>query len=198
MLRTDNIQINVGTYWDGVYSDPERQKEYWGKSERFIKALEYLKPKDKFLDIGCGVGTMCKMVEDKYPDVEIWGADISKKTMERNKTLYPKMKFFANRVGSLRDIPDNYFDVVFAGEILEHLDDPDQLFKDAYSKLKKGGIFIVTTPYKDAVHSQEHVWYFDNDDIENLYINNGYSEMHFEKLPNMEYLYVMFSWGVKV
>lgn len=197
MIQTGNSQLNVGTYWDGIYSQPDKRDEYWDRSWRFFKAVEFVKEGDKFLDIGCGVGTMCKLVQEKVPNTEIWGTDISKKTMEENSRLFPGIKFIGNQVGNLKDIPAKYFDVVFAGEILEHLDDPEQLFRDAAGSLKSGGKFIVTTPLKDSVRSPEHMWYFEKEDVEDYFLNNGFKEVHFEKLPDMESLYVIFAWGVK-
>lgn len=197
MQTTGNNQINVGTYWDGIYAQPHRRDEYWDRSWRFFKAVEFVKEGDKFLDIGAGVGTMCKLVQEKVPSAEIWGTDISKRTMEENTKLFPNIKFVGNPVGRLKDIPENYFDVVFAGEILEHLDDPNDLFKDANKSLKSGGKFIVTTPLNDSVHSPEHMWYFTKEDVENFFLNNGFKEVHFETLPDMESLYVIFAWGVK-
>lgn len=197
MKATNNPQINVRTYWDGIYSDPSKRDQYWDRSWRFYKTLEFVKDGDKFLDIGCGIATCVNAVKEKYPNCEVWGTDIAKDTMKVNAEMYPNIKFIGNEVGYLKDVPDNYFDFVFAGEILEHLDDPNLLIKDAFSKLKTGGTFVCTTPLDDHVRSPEHTWYFSKEDVTKLFKDNGFETPEFVDLPNMESAYVIYAKGIK-
>lgn len=44
------------------------------------------------------------------------------------------------------DYPENYFDVVFSDNVLEHLPDPGFSFEEIYRVLKPGGKFISKTP----------------------------------------------------
>lgn len=194
---TGNNQINVKTYWDGIYDDPSKDDGYFGKTMRFYTSLNYIKDGDKVIDIGCGIGTMCRLVKEKKPDCEVWGCDIAKDTVRRNAKNNPEIKFVPEEVGRLDSIPSDYFDVVFAGEILEHLTDPNDLFKDAFRVLKSGGIFICTTPLEDAVKSPEHVWFFTKEDVENFYLNNGFKSVNFVDLPDMEHLYIIYTVGKK-
>ena len=53
------------------------------------------------------------------------------------------------RVGNLEerlDFPDSQFDVVFAGEVLEHIFDVDTLLSEIHRVLKPGGHLVATTP----------------------------------------------------
>jgi len=49
---------------------------------------------------------------------------------------------------------DNYFDVVLAGELIEHLFNPDQLLTEIYRVLRKDGYFILTTPNLASWHNR--------------------------------------------
>jgi len=51
-------------------------------------------------------------------------------------------------VADAESIPftNNIFDYVICSEVLEHLLEPEQAIKEAYRILKKGGVFLITTP----------------------------------------------------
>ncbi|HMS39813.1 MAG TPA: methyltransferase domain-containing protein, partial [Pyrinomonadaceae bacterium] len=49
---------------------------------------------------------------------------------------------------------DNKFDAIFAIEIIEHLENPFRFVRECAKLLKPGGLFFVTTPNVEAVHSR--------------------------------------------
>ena len=197
MKRTGEPQRNTRIYWNYIYNTIGKDDEYWRKTSRFWFALEFVKDKDKFLDIGCGVGVLCDLVKKERKGCEIWGTDISDDAIKNNKKEKKGINFLHGYAGYQDKLPDNYFDVVFAGEIIEHMDDPSLLFKEAHRILKKKGKLIITTPIEDHVTSQEHVWYFDKDDMEKLYFDAGFKKIKFVKMPDMEHLLVFFVVGIK-
>jgi len=60
------------------------------------------------------------------------------------------------------------FDYVICSEVLEHLEDPAKLVKEIFRLLVRGGMAIITAPYRDRVPSLEHIWEFDIADIKNM------------------------------
>lgn len=210
MKRTDNLQINSRAYWNSVYGNQEKRDQYasQGTSEpvngqsgvqttRFTTALDEVKSGDKVVDMGCGVGVFTKMVKGQYPDCEVWGTDISDQACTDNTLENPSIKYLHQYIGNQTELPDNYFDMVFSGETLEHLDDPNYLFKDAYRVLKTGGKFVLTTPNGSSIRSPEHTFEFTHEDVEQLYIDNGFKKPRFIYLPDMEHLLVIMAVGVK-
>ncbi len=212
MKSTNNPNINSKTYWNNIYGTPEKRQEYASQgtsfadvagnpippTQRFNRTLNEIKNGDTFLDIGCGVGVLTSMVKGYYPDCEVWGTDISDKAIEDNALTTPTIKYLHQYIGDQTELPDNYFDVVFSGEVLEHLDKPEDLFKDAYQVLKTRGKLIITTPLKNAIPSEEHLWEFDYPDIEKLFTDNGFSKPRFVNLPDMEHLMVIYAIGRKL
>lgn len=196
MLKTGNNQINTKVYWNHIYNTIGKEDDYWKKTSRFFTALKYVKDGDKVLDVGCGVGVFCKMVRDEKKECEIWGTDISDDVI-RDNGKQEGIIYKQGYAGHQKFLPDNYFDVVFAGEILEHMDNPALLFEEAYRVLKKGGYFIVTTPLNTAVTSPEHMWIFDKDDIETLFFSEGFKKIEYVDLPDMEHAYIIFAVGTK-
>ena len=197
MRATGNQQINSRIYWNHIYTTPAREKEYWDRTYRFFTLMNYIKDGDKFLDMGCGVAVPARIIKEIKIEAEIWGVDISDEIIERNKKEIPEGHWYQGCVGCLKDIPKNYFDMVFAGELIEHLDNPLDLFRDAYKLLKKGGELIISTPKEKHIISPEHIWYLNQDDLENLFFTGGFKNVKFVKLADIEHLVVFFAVGTK-
>lgn len=204
MKRIKDLNPNTQTYWNGVYSGEANRVKYEketfgpsGDSQRFFRVLEEIKNGDKVLDIGCGIGVLTRMIKDAYPAAEVWGTDIASSTIEDNTAQHPDITYKHLLIGEQGAVPTEYFDVVFSGEVLEHIEDPQQLFLDAYSYLKPGGKFIVTTPLLNRIASTEHIWSFEYSDIEQMSKETGFIDQHFVYLPNMEHYFVIFSIGTK-
>lgn len=203
MKPTGNQNINSKTYWNLIYQNDEKRQEYLDNetighpTERFNYALQEISDNSIVLDIGCGVGFFTELVYLKKSNCEVWGVDISDAVIKANGERNPQITYKQGYVGALKDIPANYFDFVFSGEVLEHLDTPEKLFKDAYTALKPGGKFLVTTPVEDNVRSDEHVWEFTHEDIEKLMLSNGFTDPRFIYLPHLEHLMVIMCIGTK-
>ena len=103
------------------------------------------------LDIGCGAGTISLYIASK--GYNVLGIDISQTAIdacrESKQQLGLKKVFFETY-----DFPSNYpkgkFDFIICSEVIEHINDDDKAFEIMSSKLKRGGILILTTPSKNA------------------------------------------------
>lgn len=204
MRKTGHPNLNSKRYWDELYRGGQKRAEYTqvtaganGNSQRFATALKEIKDGDKVLDLGCGIGIFTSMVKETYPDCDVWGVDISQAAIDENQKLHKNINYRQGYIGSLDLVVEDSFDVVFAGEVLEHLDDPDFLFSDAHRALKPGGKLIITTPLEEAIQSEEHTWYFSKADVEQLYEDNGFAFERFVDLPDMEWALVIFAVGRK-
>lgn len=197
MKSTGNIQINSRVYWNHIYTTPSKTDGYWKSTDRFTRFLNYVKDGDKVIDLGCGVGLPGRMVLSEKKGCEVWGVDISDKVIEENKDTCPDATWYAGHIGDLDFLPESYFDVVFCGEVIEHLDDPSLAFSDAYRVLKRGGKLVITTPLEDHIRSDEHMWEYTKDDIQKLYFDAGFLIVQFEDLDDLEHMSIIFSVGEK-
>lgn len=155
--------------------------------------LKYL-PKNakKILEIGCGNGCFGKVIK-KQLDAEVWGIEL----MEDQAALASKVldKSFAGTCESnIEKLPENYFDVIYFNDVLEHMVDPYTVLKEIRSKLSENGVVISSIPnvryhntflkvlvnkdwkYKDfGVMDFTHLRFFTEKSIIRMYKEAGYS-----------------------
>lgn len=111
------------------------------------------------LDAGCGDGWYCAYMQES--GAEVHGSDFSGKAISFAEIILPKVSF---KVGSLLELPyeDNFFDVVFSFQVLEHIPPADlpQAIKEVYRVLKPGGLFIPSVPTVVRPMSRAHFQHF--------------------------------------
>jgi ubiquinone/menaquinone biosynthesis C-methylase UbiE len=98
------------------------------------------------LDIGCNTGRGGKILKSLNTSLVITGLDCVRERLDR----LPKNIYSSSICGYSTEIPvgDNEFDVVIAGEFIEHLypRDVDLTLGEIFRVLKIGGRLLLTTP----------------------------------------------------
>ena len=97
----------------------------FGRRGRVLAArmAEILPPNARVLDVGCGDGSIDRLVGDLRPDISITGIDV----MVRPTTQTPVRPFDGKTI----PYDDNSFDVVMFVDVLHHTDDPEILLREA-------------------------------------------------------------------
>ena len=81
---------------------------------------------------------------------------------------------------------DNFFDIILASEIVEHLWDPVAFFNQSYRVLKNGGYLIVSTPDgKGGLRFDSHKHFFTVDILQNM-MNKTFKLIEVERLANVD------------
>src|SRR5258707_373549 len=127
-----------------------QQQHYKGMAEKSAYSLHediarivspYIKENETALDIGCGEGAFAQRMIDFGLKVD--GCDIDIEQVKAS--LRSKYQVDLNQSNFISHFEESY-DKVFAIEIIEHIENPWKLIRDAISALKKNGIIILSTP----------------------------------------------------
>ncbi len=145
--------INDTKFWDTYYQDNILIPDPMTR-ERVKLAVKYMpKGKLKVLDIGAGSGILESMIHGD--SLELYGTDISNVSVERLKEKF-QGKFLEASIYELK-FPDNYFDVIFVLEVLEHIPPSKVLgvLENINRILKKDGNLIVSVPMNEGLEKME-------------------------------------------
>lgn len=108
----------------------------------FSWIIKNIKPKSKILDVGCADGYFSReFIKIGY---DIYGCDLSTDILGKAKSF--GIKTDVCNLEEKLPYKKNYFDIVFAGEVIEHIIDTDLFLTECNRILKKGGFLILTTP----------------------------------------------------
>lgn len=130
-------------------------KDYEDLEDRHRKVLEIFSKYrlNRILDVGCGDGNFTLLIGKACKAEEVYGIEISKKGVEEARKN--GIKAYQLDIDE-EDFPfeDSYFDAIFAGEVIEHLFDPDHFLDEVYRVLKPNGISVLSTPNLASIHNR--------------------------------------------
>jgi len=137
----------MSEWTDNKINDTFYDKKYWewqsngvelgGNIQAQVLFQSYIKDTDKVLDFGCGSGTTLKYLNCS----EKIGYEINPYAVKFNKEQN-RINTFSN----LKDIPDDYFDVIISNHALEHTPTPYEDLLNLKDKLKVGGKLVIYVP----------------------------------------------------
>lgn len=132
-------------YYDTAFF--QKPEALFKDEDRLKKAFKIIEkhPEGHLLDIGCGSGGISLILKETMPLMDLYGVDISQDAVCIANKRGLKA-FQADLNSSKLPFHDNSFDLVFCGEVIEHIFDTDFLLDEANRVLKPGGTLILTTP----------------------------------------------------
>jgi len=106
------------------------------------RILDRLGPEMHVLDLGAGSGRVRQMNFRELAS-KVTGVDTDSRVLSN-----PFLDEAVTASGSEIPFPNSTFDMVISDNVLEHVDDPDRVFKEVCRVLKPGGWFMAKTPNK--------------------------------------------------
>ncbi len=172
----------------------ELHAEMLRKLERLF--LAHIPAAGRVLDAGCGRSLFTEIRPD-WP-FAVTAADVDFDLIASRRAEFPSVRWL---VGDAHPLPfaSETFDALFAGELVEHLPDPEPGVAEFHRVLKPGGMLILTTPNRrrlanvidgsDRPYSPDHLSELSFDEVHALLARNGFTVLqatglHLELLLN--------------
>jgi ubiquinone/menaquinone biosynthesis C-methylase UbiE len=131
--------------WEGV---PEGLEPTDMKlREAFVlKALAAMggHPRQRVLDVGCGEGHFAAALVGAGADVV--AIDVAEEPLRRLRARHPELDARLVQPETSLPLEDASFDVVWAGETIEHIADTSNWLSELRRVLRSGGLLLLTTP----------------------------------------------------
>lgn len=170
-------------------------KDIYSKSELFQNIYPFIKGKD-VLDIGCVEHSATAKDKNVFwvhnflnNNCNVTGIDILQKDVETLCKEGYNMKVANAETFEL----NKKFDIIFAGELIEHLSNPGLFLQQSKKHLKENGYIILTTPNAfyyprllscirkitdDPIVNKEHTVWFSPSTIKTILLRAGFSVLY--------------------
>ena len=169
---------------DNLYRDGKRCQISL-EEEVLLELLDNNSPAgSKVLDIGCGSGEIAHVINEKGYAVS--GIDFSPVAIElaRKQGINSQLADLDNGI----PFDDNTFDIVWAGDVIEHVFDPIFVLNEINRVLVPSGQLLCTIPYDLNIATRLRV-FFGHSYQENVYREYGQYKHHtFFSIPLMKYM----------
>lgn len=173
MKQLRDFPIDDAKYYEHIWT-AESLGPHWHYDAVRQRALaKYVKPGHKVLDVGAGVWGTCQYIATdlKIPNVTLVAYDQSYTARDTVKQQAPSLVYLLGQLPFMRVFGDEEFDVVIAGEIIEHMKEPDVLAAELCRVCKTDGWVAVSTVDVKSANAikhgpyPEHMWEFEPEDL---------------------------------
>ena len=134
-------------YWKGKDSKSDDFRYKWP----VISKLVPINLKGSILDIGCGTGKVLGEIVRLNPQAKIIGVDVSKYAIRIASKKLPNSKFHHIKDGKKLPINDNSIDFIVCLDVIEHIYDIQNIYREFKRILRPGGKILITTPYYGVI-----------------------------------------------
>ena len=108
---------------------------------RFL--LARVRPGQRVLDLGCGEGRFAAALA--AAGAHVLAADIAEEPLRRARAAHPGLDLHLLEGEAAWALPDAGFDVVWAGEVIEHVADTAGWLSETRRVLRSGGVLLIST-----------------------------------------------------
>ena len=142
-------------FYNDTYTSHPGMWENWWRDEYVCKVLsEFPEPKH-LLDIGCGNGHTLERLRIYYPNVHLYGLEISEVAIRLAECGSTNAEFYCGRFEEM-EMPRKFDRIISLG-VFEHMKKPIRAFEKVKEWLTDDGLFYLEVP--DNVFSGSEGWF---------------------------------------
>jgi 2-polyprenyl-6-hydroxyphenyl methylase/3-demethylubiquinone-9 3-methyltransferase len=112
--------------------------------ERVATERERASRQLRVLDVGCGEGSFAAAL--MRDGAEVVALDVAEEPVRRARARHPGLEVWLAQPEAPLPLEDSSFDVVWAGETIEHVADTSGWLSELRRVLRSGGVVLLSTP----------------------------------------------------
>jgi 2-polyprenyl-3-methyl-5-hydroxy-6-metoxy-1,4-benzoquinol methylase len=153
-------------HWDAYGEAAEGNPANVYRRRLILKLLGRPPAGSTVLDIGSGQGEFAVHLQSTYPDVAVWGVEYSAAGVERSRALaaqqdanaeFRQVDLLSPASLAAGQPPATY---ALCSEVLEHVDDPTTLMRNARALLAPGCHVVITVPGGPRSAFDHHIGHY--------------------------------------
>jgi 2-polyprenyl-3-methyl-5-hydroxy-6-metoxy-1,4-benzoquinol methylase len=131
-------------YYEGLWRDVPEGLEPSDFAARVRFLLEGVQAGERVLDVGCGEGRFT--AELAGAGARVVGIEVAEEPLRRARARHPELDLRLVGSAGAWELADASFDVVWAGEVIEHVADTAAWLSEVRRVLRSGGSLLLSTP----------------------------------------------------
>lgn len=176
-----DVELNFQQKWvKDFVGNESKVLEYW-KSYRYLDEIERIceiNGSKKILDVGCGISTVLHFLKGQKVGIDPLAYDYSK------LYNYPREVSIIRALGEEIPFKEQYFDIVFCSNVLDHTTNPQKSLAEIFRVLKNDGYFVLTVEVFENKENRDlsHPHCFTKENVYSL-IENKFTPVFENKSP---------------
>ncbi len=157
--KLDQVHKNIPVdyYQKGMENNFFQRLWHHRRFKLIIEEIKQLPVRGKILDIGCHSGDLTQIIFSST-QAEVYGLDISSAAISYAQVRFPSINFIRADLAQKMPFTNNYFQIITALDVLEHVIDLEAVLRETKRVLQSGGYFLVGVPSENILF--KIVWFF--------------------------------------
>lgn len=175
MKRLHDTKIDDAKYYERIWALEWNQRP-WFDAVRQRALIKHVNNGSRVLDVGAGVyGAAQYIAQETHLHASLTAVDQSYTARDLVQQICPQIDWVVTEFEEGLPFDDGSFDCVIAGEIIEHMEDPQRFANELKRVCAPGGWVTLSTVNPHCPNAikhgdyPEHLWEFTSDELREMF-----------------------------